>query len=97
MKGRSASTTAASASVVISVRAKPRSSVSTLERDSTGNWVARLVSPPVEGKANAELVGLVAKRFGCAKAAVSVLSGASGRTKLVKIVGAYAEQANGAA
>jgi hypothetical protein len=39
----------------------------------------------VEGKANAELIALVARRFGCAKTAVSIKAGASGRRKLVKI------------
>jgi len=39
----------------------------------------------VDGKANEELIALVAKHFGCRKAAVSIRSGASGRMKLVKI------------
>ena len=42
-------------------------------------------SPPVDGKANAELIALVAERFGCKKAAVSIKAGASGRMKLVRI------------
>jgi len=74
-------------SFVITVRAKPRSSVSSLELESAGTWIARLRSSPVEGKANAELVGLVAKHFGCPKSSVAVLSGASARLKLVKISG----------
>jgi len=39
----------------------------------------------VDGKANAELVALVAKQFGCSKAAVSIKSGAGGRMKLVRV------------
>jgi uncharacterized protein len=39
----------------------------------------------VDGKANAELVALVAEQFGCRKAAVSIKAGASGRIKLVRI------------
>jgi uncharacterized protein YggU (UPF0235/DUF167 family) len=39
----------------------------------------------VDGKANAELVGLIADRFGCRKADVTIRSGAGGRTKLVRI------------
>lgn len=75
---------------VITVRARPRSSVSSLEPDASGNWVAHLRSAPADGKANAELVALVAKRFGCSRSAVSVVSGASARLKLVKIAGASA-------
>ncbi len=38
-----------------------------------------------DGKANAELVALVARNFGCSKASVSIKSGASARTKLIRI------------
>jgi len=40
---------------------------------------------PIEGKANKELIALVASHFHCMKAAVSIKSGASGRMKLVRI------------
>lgn len=69
----------------IQVKVKPNSRVSTLERGSDGVWLARLKSPPVDGKANAELVALIADRFGCRKADVTIRSGAGGRMKLVRI------------
>ena len=47
----------------------------------------RLASPPVDGKANARLVGFLADRFGVAKAAVGLLSGGSSRAKRVRIAG----------
>ena len=50
-----------------------------------GTWVARLKSPPVDGKANAELIELIAEHFGCRRSAVSIKSGAGGRIKLVRI------------
>lgn len=78
---------AAKASFLIEVRVKPRAHVSELVRESTGTWTARIHSPPVDGKANAELIALVAKHFGCARSAVSIKSGASSRLKLVQIVG----------
>jgi uncharacterized protein (TIGR00251 family) len=80
-------------SFVITVRAKPRSRVSSLELENAGTWVARLRSSPAEGEANAELIGLVAKHFGCSKSSVSIVSGASARLKLVKISGAAATRA----
>ncbi len=70
---------------IIQVKVKPRARVSTLETTANGQWLARLKSPPVDGKANEELVELVADHFGCRKSAVSIKSGASGRMKLVKI------------
>jgi uncharacterized protein YggU (UPF0235/DUF167 family) len=84
-------------SFVITVRAKPRSSVSSLELESPGTWIARLRASPVEGEANAELVGLVAKRFGCPKSSVVVVAGASARLKLIRISGATAVHSDGAA
>ena len=47
----------------------------------------RLAAPPVDGKANAELVALVAREFGCAKSAVEIASGAGARIKRVRIAG----------
>ena len=73
------------AMATIQVKVKPNSRVSTLVEGSGGAWVARLKSPPVDGKANAELVALIAARFGCRKADVTIRSGAGGRTKLVRI------------
>ena len=72
----------------IQVKVKPNARTSSLELLSDGRlWQAKLKSPPVDGKANVELVALVAKRFGCPKSAVSIKSGASGRIKLVQIEG----------
>ena len=74
-----------SKALVITVRAKPLSPVSSLALEDDGVWVARLRSAPVDGKANAELVDLVARHFGCAKSSVAVVSGGSARLKRVKI------------
>jgi len=69
----------------IQVKVKPRARVSALEEVGNGPWLAQLKSPPVDGKANHELVELVARHFSCPKSAVSIRSGASGRIKLVNI------------
>ena len=69
----------------IKVRVKPNSRVSTLDEQDDGTWLARIKSPPVDGKANAELVALIAQRFGLRKAQVSISSGAGARMKLVDI------------
>ena len=69
----------------IRVKVKPNARASTLEQEPAGTWLARLKAPPVDGKANAELIELVARRFGCARSDVSIKSGAGSRMKLVKI------------
>lgn len=64
---------------------KPRSGRSGLAPVGDGTWLAQLKAAPVDGKANQELIALVAAQFGCSKAAVSIKSGSSGRVKLVRI------------
>ena len=70
---------------VIQVKVKPNARASALTEADDGTWLAQLKSPPVDGKANKELLALVAGHFRCPKSAVSIKSGASGRMKLVKI------------
>ena len=72
-------------SAILQVKVKPNARVSALTEQPDGSWLATLKAPPVDGKANAELVALVAKHFGCRRAQVSIKTGASGRRKLVKI------------
>ena len=69
----------------IQVKVKPNSRVCGLEELSDGSWVARVKAPPIDGKANRELVTLIARHFGVRKAQVSIKHGASGRLKLVRI------------
>jgi len=71
--------------MIIQVKVKPSSRTSALEQLPGGTWVARLKSPPVDGKANRELVTLVAERFRCPKSSVSIRSGASGRLKIIRV------------
>ena len=69
----------------IRVKVKPNARVYGLEELSDGSWLARIKAPPIDGKANIELVTLIARHFGVRKAQVSIKHGASGRLKLVRI------------
>ena len=69
----------------IQVKVKPNARTSSFETADDGTWLAQLKSPPVDGKANEELIALVARHFECRKAQVTIKSGASGRMKLVRI------------
>ena len=70
---------------VLHIKVKPNAKASLLEPAADGTWSAQLKSPPVDGKANRELIELVAERFGCRKADVTIRRGATGRLKLVQI------------
>ena len=72
-------------SKTLRVKVKPNARESSLVQEPDGTWLARLKSPPVDGKANQELVELVAGHFHCRKASVLIKSGASGRTKVLTI------------
>ena len=71
--------------MLIQVKVKPNSASASLEALPDQTWVARLKSLPVDGKANEELIALIAKHFGCPKSAVSIRSGATGRMKRIQI------------
>jgi len=70
---------------VIQIKVKPNARASLLEQKEDGTWLAQIKSPPVDGKANEELLTLIAKHFKCRKSNVSIKSGASTRIKLIQI------------
>ena len=69
----------------IRVKVRPNARASLLAQQGDGTWVAHVKAAPVDGKANDELVALVAKHFGRRKAQVSVKHGAGARMKLISI------------
>ena len=71
--------------ITLQLKAKPGSSRSGLVQEADGTWTAWLKSPPVDGKANAELIALVARHFAVPKSAVSIHSGGGSRFKRVKV------------
>jgi uncharacterized protein (TIGR00251 family) len=71
--------------MVIRIKVKPNSRTSALAQLPDGSWVAQIKAPAIEGRANKELIALVAEHFQCVKAEVSITHGASGRLKLVRI------------
>ncbi|MEN2787685.1 DUF167 domain-containing protein [Sphingomonas qilianensis] len=73
--------------IAIAVRVTPRSARDSIAAGTPDHFVARLTAPPVEGAANAALVLLVAKLFGVAKGAVTVIAGDTARLKRLHIRG----------
>ena len=70
---------------VLRIKVKPNARESSLLQVSDGSWLAKIKSHPVDGKANRELIALVAEHFRCAKSAVSLKTGATARIKTVII------------
>ena len=71
--------------VLLQIKVKPNARQSVLEETGPGVWIAHLKAPPADGKANAELLALVARQWGLRRSAVSLKSGASSRIKWVRI------------
>jgi uncharacterized protein YggU (UPF0235/DUF167 family) len=71
--------------ITIQVKVKPNARTSLLEETSTGVWLAQVKSQAIGGKANNELIALIAEHFGCSKSAVSIKRGASARIKFIRV------------
>lgn len=71
--------------LILSCHLQPKASrdeISGLHGDSVK---IRITAPPIEGRANTQLIRFLAKTFGVPKRAVSIISGELGRQKRVRI------------
>jgi uncharacterized protein len=70
---------------IIQVRVKPNARESRLLPQADGTFIAQVKAAPVEGKANGELIRLVAEHFGCTRARVTIKTGGASRTKRIVV------------
>jgi len=77
--------------VRLRVRVSPRSSGEGVVAAPDGVPVVRVTAAPVDGKANAAVCRVVAKKLGLPKSAVRCVSGESARVKTLEIKGATPE------
>ncbi|MBA3924074.1 MAG: DUF167 domain-containing protein [Nostocaceae cyanobacterium] len=66
------------------VKVKPNSKRQNVEEVADGSLIVHLKSPPVEGKANEELIKLLAAKFDVPKSSIRIKSGLSSRQKLME-------------
>jgi uncharacterized protein (TIGR00251 family) len=67
------------------VKVKPNSKQQKILEESDGSLTVYLKSPPVDGKANEELIKLLADKFDLPKSQIRIKSGLSSRQKLIEI------------
>ncbi|MBW4596281.1 MAG: DUF167 domain-containing protein [Brasilonema angustatum HA4187-MV1] len=67
------------------VKVKPNSKIQKIEEEADGTLKVHLKSPPVDGKANEELIKLLAEKFDVSKSHIKIKSGLSSRQKLIEI------------
>jgi len=71
----------------IAVRLTPRARVNEIGGERNGVLLARVTAPPMDGRANAALCRLIAKRVGVGVRSVSIVRGAGAREKTVRVEG----------
>jgi hypothetical protein len=69
------------------VHVKPRASRSRVIGVREGALDVAVAAPPVDGEANKELVSTLSRRLGVGRKAVDIVSGTTGRNKLVSVQG----------
>ena len=72
--------------VTIELRVQPRARRTMLQLSNTTLKVA-VAAPPVDGKANAAILTLLAETWGMPKSALSIVKGRTSRTKRVAMAG----------
>jgi uncharacterized protein (TIGR00251 family) len=74
-------------SALLRIRVQPRAKRDEVVGERDGAIVIRLKAPPVDGKANAALIGFIAKAAGVPRSRVEIVKGASSREKAVRVTG----------
>lgn len=73
--------------VILTLKATPRASKTEIA-GADEEWLRiRLQAPPVDGKANKELVDFFSRRLGISKRSVEILTGDTSRLKRVRLSG----------
>jgi uncharacterized protein (TIGR00251 family) len=74
-------------SLTLKVKVEPRSSKSEIVGSYGDGIKVKLTSPPVEGKANKELLEVLSKELNVRKKDIEIISGHSSKNKVVRIAG----------
>ncbi len=81
--------------VLVCIHVQPRASKNGLAGIHDGAVKLRITAPPVDGKANAQIVAMLARMFHVPKAAVNLASGQQSRHKRFRVAGVDLETALG--
>lgn len=77
----------AAPAAVLSIRIQPRASKNEAVLMESGGLKIRLTAPPVDGAANEALIRFLADRLDVTKSQVEIVSGHTGREKIIRISG----------
>jgi uncharacterized protein len=69
------------------VKVKPNSRLTKIVEEEDGSLTVHLKSPPIDGKANEELIKVLADKYDVPKSRITIKLGLTSRQKLVEIEG----------
>ena len=69
----------------IIIKAKPGSKEDKIEKVDEANYIVYVKAPPIDGKANAAIVKLLANHFDVSVSMVEIISGHMARMKVIQI------------
>jgi len=78
--------------VTFKLRVQPRARSTGIAGEHDGALKVKVASPPVNGKANSEIIRYLAKIAGVRQSAVEIVAGATSRDKVVRIQGVTAAE-----
>jgi uncharacterized protein (TIGR00251 family) len=78
--------------VKISFRIQPGAPKNAVVGLTNGVWKVRIAAPPVEGKANRELIEFLSEVLDVPKSCIAIVKGETGRDKVVSITGLTLEE-----
>ncbi|OJW68398.1 MAG: hypothetical protein BGO68_05585 [Candidatus Amoebophilus sp. 36-38] len=79
-------------SIIIEIKAIPNSKISTIYIDKTDHLCIRLISIPEHGKANQELINVIAKKLKVSRSSVELISGMKHKLKKLRIIGNFLDE-----
>ncbi len=70
----------------ITIRVKPNAHKNEVRKLDDGKYLVSVTSPPVDNKANENVIEILAEYFGKRKRLITIIRGESARDKIVEIV-----------
>jgi uncharacterized protein len=77
---------------ILDITVAPKSSRNKISIDSDKTIKIYLTAPPVDGKANAELISLLSKTLKVPKSSITIIHGETGKKKRLSISGLASHQ-----
>lgn len=69
----------------ITVKVVPRAKKRDIRKQPDGSYKIKVLSPPIDGRANKEVIDIIAREYGVKPSKVKIISGEKAREKVVEV------------